>query len=152
MEEGVGQEAPGVAAVSPVRAAGGALWRWLPDGGIEVLLVHRPRYDDWSLPKGKCEGGEADEDCAMREVFEETGLACRPGPELPSQRYRDQRGREKVVRYWAMEAPAGDGRLEHEVDAVAWLPLDAAKRRLSYVRDAEVLEALPAVVASGSSR
>lgn len=129
-----------------MRAAGGALWRRSPAGVIEVLLVHRPRYDDWSLPKGKCDDGEADEVCARREVAEETGLCGPLGPELPSQRYRDQKGRDKVVRYWAMEAPAGDGRLEHEVDEVAWLTLDGARQRLSYARDIEVLDALPAAL------
>jgi len=117
-----------------------------------VLLVHRPRYDDWSLPKGKCEEGEADEACAVREVAEETGLSCGLGPELPSQRYRDHKGRDKLVRYWAMEAGGSDGALEHEVDEVAWLPLDAARRRLSYARDTEVIDALPAALAAGGGR
>jgi 8-oxo-dGTP diphosphatase len=112
-----------------------------------VLLVHRPRYDDWSLPKGKCDDGETDEACARREVAEETGLACGLGPELPSQRYRDHKGRDKVVRYWAMEAGDGEGALEHEVDEVAWLSLEAARQRLSYARDTEVLDALPAALA-----
>jgi 8-oxo-dGTP pyrophosphatase MutT (NUDIX family) len=156
VEEGVEEEGPGVALLSflrrtspepTVRAAGGALWRHRAGGDLEVLLVHRPRYDDWSLPKGKCEKGETDEDCARREVAEETGLRCGLGPELPSQRYRDQKGRDKLVRYWAMKAPAEEGVLEHEVDEVAWLPLNEARRRLSYERDAEVLDALPAALA-----
>ena len=133
-----------------VRAAGGAIWRRSADGGLEVLLVHRPRYDDWSLPKGKCDRGEDDVACALREVAEETGLECEVGPELPSQHYVDQKGRDKVVRYWAMVAVAGHGRLEHEIDEVAWLALDAALERLSYVRDTVVLDALPpALVALG---
>ncbi len=132
-----------------VRAAGGAVWRQDPDGAIEVLLVHRPRYDDWSLPKGKCDEGEADEACARREVAEETGFSCSLGPELPSQRYVDRQGRDKIVRYWAMTIVAGEGRLDHEVDEVAWLPLPAAGRRLSYERDAEVLHALPGAVWAG---
>lgn len=162
VEDGVEEEAQGMAVLSllrwvrgpgpTVRAAGGALWRHRPDGDLEVLLVHRPRYDDWSLPKGKCEQDESDEDCALREVAEETGLSCEIGPELPSQRYRDQKGRDKVVRYWAMEAPAGEGALEHEVDMVAWLPLDAARRRLSYERDIAVLDALPAALARTKDR
>jgi 8-oxo-dGTP diphosphatase len=118
-----------------------------------VLLVHRPRYDDWSLPKGKCERGEDDVSCALREVAEETGLSCGIGPELPIQRYTDHKGRNKVVRYWAMQAPAGDGVLEHEVDEVAWLGLDDALRRLSYERDGQVLDALPAaLVGTGAVR
>jgi len=132
-----------------VRAAGGAVWRRTADDRLEVLLVHRPRYDDWSLPKGKCEQGEGDEDCARREVAEETGLACVLGPELPNQRYLDHRGRDKVVRYWAMSVAAGDGRLDHEVDEVAWLALPAARDRLTYARDTEVLDALSAALVAG---
>ncbi len=136
-----------------MRAAGGVLWRRRPDGDLEVLLVHRPRYDDWSIPKGKCDRGEADLACALREVAEETGLIGGVGPELPSQRYRDNKGRDKVVRYWAMEAISGDGQLEHEVDEVAWLPLSAALVRLSYARDADVMDALPAaLVGPGGGR
>ena len=134
-----------------VRAAGGAVWRRSQEGGLEVLLVHRPRYDDWSLPKGKSDRGETDEACALREVAEETGLRCTLGPELPGQRYRDHKGRDKVVRYWAMEVAAGDGRLEHEVDEVAWLALDEARRRLTYARDVEVLDALPGSLVTGGA-
>lgn len=129
--------------MSVVRAAGGAVWRRGAGGELEVLLVHRPRYDDWSLPKGKCDHGEADEACARREVAEETGFSCSLGPELPSQRYVDHRGRDKVVRYWGMSIEGGEGRLDHEVDEVAWLPLPEAARRLTYERDVEVLDALP---------
>ena len=128
-----------------VRAAGGVPWR-RRGADLEVRRVHRPRYDDWSLPKGKCEGDEEDTACALREVAEETGLSCTLGPELPGQRYRDHKGRDKVVRYWAMEAPDGEGVLEHEVDEVAWLALPAARARLSYPRDAAVLDALPSVL------
>ena len=138
--------------MSVVRAAGGAVWRHDADGGIEVLLVHRPRYDDWSLPKGKCDDGEADEDCARREVAEETGFSCSLGPRLPSQRYVDHRGRDKVVRYWAMSIVAGEGRLDHEVDEVAWLPLPAAARRLTYQRDVGVLDALPGALSAGRAQ
>ena len=128
-----------------IRAAGGVVWRRDPNGeaGVEVAIVHRPRYDDWSLPKGKCDRGEDDVACALREVAEETGLVCDVGPELPSQRYVDQKGRDKVVRYWAMRAVGGHGRLEHEIDEVAWLAQDPALERLTYDRDAEVLDALP---------
>jgi 8-oxo-dGTP pyrophosphatase MutT (NUDIX family) len=111
-------------------------------GGKEVLLVHRPAYDDWSLPKGKAHDGESDEDCARREVEEETGLRCELGRELPSTRYRDGRGRPKVVRYWAMDAGEGEACAQAEVDEVAWLPLDEAKRRLTWERDRAVLDAV----------
>lgn len=125
-----------------VRAAGGAVWRRRPDGAVEVLVVHRPRYDDWTLPKGKLDRGESDEDAARREVEEETGLRCTLGPDLGEVRYRDQHGDEKVVRYWAMEA--GDGRFEpnREVDEVRWLPPLEAGLLLSYDHDRPVLQRL----------
>ena len=133
---------------APVRAAGGAVWRRSAAGDLEVLLVHRPRYDDWTLPKGKCEEGEEDLACALREVEEETGLSCAVGDELPSTHYVDNQGRPKSVRYWAMQPlsdPTQPGELLHEVDEVAWLPIDLAKRRLSYGFDNPVLEALNAI-------
>jgi 8-oxo-dGTP diphosphatase len=140
-----------------VRAAGGVVWRRGPGGrGPEVLLVHRPKYDDWSLPKGKAEAGESDEDAAVREVEEETGLRCPLGRELPSTSYVGPDGRPKVVRYWAMEAGFGDGadgangaigavaagRAQKEVDELRWLPVGDAEELLSYERDREVLAAL----------
>jgi 8-oxo-dGTP diphosphatase len=124
-----------------VRAAGGAVVRQ-GSGGPEVLLVHRPAYDDWSLPKGKAHRGESDEDCARREVEEETGLRCSLNRELPSTSYRDGKGRPKVVRYWAMTPVAGEARPQAEVDDVQWLPLDEARSALSWERDRAVLDAL----------
>lgn len=124
----------------PVRAAGGVVWRG--DGaGVEILLVHRPRYDDWSMPKGKRDAGETDEVCALREVEEETGLRCEPGQELPSVRYVDHRGRDKVVRWWAMRVVDGAFEPNDEVDEVRWLPAAQARAQLSYDRDREVLDA-----------
>lgn len=108
--------------------------------------MHRPRYDDWSLPKGKLDGDESDEDCARREVAEETGLRCELGPELPSTRYRDRKGRDKRVRYWAMEAGAGSFVPHDEVDEIRWVPLADAAQRLSYGHDAGVVAALPAAI------
>jgi 8-oxo-dGTP pyrophosphatase MutT (NUDIX family) len=124
-----------------VRAAGGIVWR-LVDGAVEVLLVHRPRYDDWSFPKGKLEPGETFEAAAAREVQEETGIQGALGHELPEVRYTDGKGRPKLVRYWEM-AVADDGGFEpgHEVDALSWLGVDAAEQRLSYGHDVEVLDA-----------
>jgi 8-oxo-dGTP pyrophosphatase MutT (NUDIX family) len=121
-----------------VRAAGGVVVR----EGPEVLLVHRPKYDDWTFPKGKAEDGESDEDCAMREVEEETGLRCRLGAELPSTRYRDSRGRQKVVRWWQMEVESGSFVPNREVDEIRWLPPGEAASVLSYERDLEPLASI----------
>jgi 8-oxo-dGTP diphosphatase len=125
----------------PVRAAGGVVLRD-GAGGPEVLLVHRPAYDDWSLPKGKAHRGERDEDCALREVEEETGLRCELGRELPTTTYRDARGRPKVVRYWAMSPVNGQARPRAEVDDIAWLPTDEARQLLTWERDRAVLDAV----------
>jgi 8-oxo-dGTP pyrophosphatase MutT (NUDIX family) len=121
---------------------------WRPkDGGLEIVLVHRPNYGDWSLPKGKAEPGETDEQTALREVEEETGLVGRLGPELPGTSYRDRFGRPKVVRYWAMPVVSGQLTAQHEVDEACWLPLDVARGMLSYDRDQPVVDALPDAVA-----
>ena len=110
----------------------------------EVLLVHRPKYDDWTIPKGKNAPGEADERAALREVEEETGLRCTLLYELPQSRYRDARGRRKVVRYWAMQPVAGEFAPHDEVDEARWLPLAEAVSALSYERDRAVLRAFAA--------
>ncbi len=127
-----------------VRAAGGVLCR-RATAGDEVLLIHRSRYGDWTLPKGKCEPDERDEDCALREVEEETGLVCALETELPSTRYTDGRGRPKCVRYWAMRVVGGELRpAPPEVDEVRWLPLDEARALLTYEHDRAVLDGHPA--------
>jgi 8-oxo-dGTP pyrophosphatase MutT (NUDIX family) len=123
-----------------VRAAGGVVVRGA-GAALEVLLVHRPAYDDWTFPKGKAEGDETDEDCALREVEEETGLRCRLLRELPSTDYTDAKGRPKRVRYWAMEVAGGELRFEHEVDGGRWVAPEEAEALLSYERDVEVLRA-----------
>jgi len=124
-----------------VRAAGGIVSRARADGLVEVLVVHRPGHDDWSLPKGKLERGETDEQCALREVWEETGLRCVLGAELPGVSYLDREGRPKLVRYWAMTVAEGEARAHNEVDAVRWLPVADAVQLLSYPRDRELLAA-----------
>jgi 8-oxo-dGTP diphosphatase len=143
VEGGGPQEAPAVARLSneQVLAAGGVVWR-RRDGDAEVLLVHRPKYDDWTFPKGKLDRGESFEDAAAREVEEETGLRCQLGAELPSTEYEDNRGRPKLVRYWAMEACNGEFHPTEEVDEVRWLPPTEARRALSYDHDRDVLDAL----------
>jgi 8-oxo-dGTP diphosphatase len=122
-----------------VRAAGGIVRREV-DGELEVLLVHRPRYDDWSFPKGKARRGESDEDCALREVEEETGLRCRLGPEVGRTSYRDDRGRPKVVRYFALGADGQEPRPQNEVDAVRWARLDDARSLLTWDHDRQLLD------------
>lgn len=122
-----------------VRAAGGVVVRDVESGPL-VLLVHRPAYDDWSFPKGKVEQGESDEECAVREVEEETGLRCILGRELTSTEYADGKGRLKSVRYWLMEVESGELRFEHEIDAARWLTAAKAAEMLTYDRDLAVLE------------
>ena len=127
-----------------VLAAGGVVWRRDGQDQVEVLVVHRPRYDDWSFPKGKCDPGETFEETAARELREETGYEVAFGAELPDARYRDHKGRPKLVRYWAMTVVGGAFEPNDEVDEVRWLPVDAAAGLLSYGHDAALLERLPA--------
>ncbi len=127
-----------VAKAYEVKAAGGIVWR-TRKGRVEVLLVHRPRYDDWSFPKGKLDAGESFRAGAVREVREETGLEVELGEELASATYRDALGRSKIVRYWAMSVLAGAFEQNREVDEVRWVrPRDAAGL-LTYAHDIDVL-------------
>ena len=127
-----------------VLAAGGVVWRRKKRSAVEVLLVHRPKYDDWTLPKGKLDDGESAEEAAVREVEEETGFRVSLGQELPSTDYHDRFGRPKNVRYWVMDITGGDFEPNREVDEVRWLSVDDAKGALSYPRDRNVLEAFAA--------
>jgi phosphohistidine phosphatase SixA/8-oxo-dGTP pyrophosphatase MutT (NUDIX family) len=128
-----------------VRAAGGVVLR-ATSAGPEVLVVHRPRYDDWSLPKGKLGSGERYREGALREVWEETGLRCRPGPQVGSARYRDAKGRDKRVRYWVMRIEDGVAfKPSHEVDEIRWMRLERACSILSYEHDRRVVEAAGAL-------
>lgn len=124
-----------------IRAAGGLVVRER-ESAVEVLVVHRPRYDDWTFPKGKAEPGESDEQCAVREVQEETGLECELVRELGSTSYDDARGRAKRVRYWLMRPIAGSLTFEHEVDDAVWSSLGEARTLLTYARDHPLLDAL----------
>jgi 8-oxo-dGTP diphosphatase len=118
-----------------VRAAGGVVLR---DG--RVALVHRPKYDDWSLPKGKLEEGESWEDAAVREVREETGLHCALREELSPVEYTDPKGRPKTVRYWRMDALRQDEfQPNSEIDELCWLAPDEAVERLTYDHDHELV-------------
>jgi 8-oxo-dGTP diphosphatase len=118
-----------------VRAAGGIVVR---DG--RVLLVHRPKYDDWSFPKGKLDEGESWEEAAVRELEEETGLACRVGEELGRTHYLVLGG-PKEVRYYRMECE-GEPRAQNEVDEIRWVPLAEAGELLTHARDRELLSSL----------
>jgi 8-oxo-dGTP diphosphatase len=110
-------------------------------GRAEILAVHRPRYDDWTLPKGKCDPGESDEACALREVEEETRLVCELGDEVAVVEYEDRAGRPKRVRYFAMTSREGaEAAPDNEVDAVRWLTPQEALGTLTYRRDVEIAE------------
>lgn len=125
-----------------VLAAGGVLWRHDP-ADPEVALVHRPRYDDWSLPKGKAEPGEHLLVTAVREMSEETGHRPRIGSRLTTVRYRVTSGgrpANKVVTYWSMREDGGAFRPSREVDELEWLPLRAARRRVTSAADRVVLD------------
>ena len=117
-----------------IEAAGGVVVR---DG--RVALVHRPRYDDWTLPKGKLDPGESFEQAAVREVEEETGIRAQLLRELPPTTYR-VRDRPKIVRYWLMEVDdAGPFVPNDETDELRWVPLDEARELLTYHRDRDLL-------------
>jgi 8-oxo-dGTP diphosphatase len=119
-----------------IEAAGGVV---LDDRG-RVAIVHRPRYDDWSLPKGKLDPGETFEEAALREVWEETGMRCALGDELDPVRYRDNKGRPKIVRYWLMHVEDDPGFVPNdEVDELRWVTPGEAAEQLTYPHDAELV-------------
>jgi 8-oxo-dGTP pyrophosphatase MutT (NUDIX family) len=126
-----------------VRAAGGVVVR-RARAGRQVLLVHRPEYDDWTFPKGKARPAESDEACAVREVEEETTLRCELSHELPSTRYVDAKGRPKIVRWWLMRPLDDPDRAApaNEVGEVRWLAPEEARELLTYRRDLALLDAL----------
>ncbi len=121
-----------------VEAAGGVLLR-PGEEGYEVCVVHRPRYGDWTLPKGKLEPDETFEEAALREVEEETGLRCELGAELGGTHYVDGKGRPKIVRYWLMEVVGGEFEPNDEVDDLRWMTAHDAVDALTYERDRELV-------------
>lgn len=129
-----------------VRAAGGLVVRGEEGGArrLEVAVVHRPRYRDWSLPKGKLDRGESWEQAALREVVEETGLSCELVRELAPARYRDRKGREKLVRWWLMRAVEGEFTPGDEVDELRWMAPEQAGELLDYEHDRELVRSLVA--------
>jgi 8-oxo-dGTP diphosphatase len=132
-----------------VRAAGGVVWRADDEGAPRFAVIHRPRYDDWSLPKGKLDPGESWEDAALREVEEGIGAVCELEQELPPIAYRDDKNRDKVVRYWLMEpVEVPDFEPNDEVDRLEWCSASVARELLTYERDVEVLESALEVLGS----
>ena len=126
-----------------VQAAGGLVVR-RQGGVLEIVVVHRPLHQDWSFPKGKLEAGETLELAALREVREETGMACRLLQFLGHTDYVDRKGRPKAVAYWVMAAEEGSFTPNLEVDQLRWLTLEEATRLLSYPRDQELVAVLMA--------
>jgi 8-oxo-(d)GTP phosphatase len=122
-------------------AAGAVVWQLSPAGEVEIALIHRPHYDDWSLPKGKPKSGEVLPVTAVREVAEETGHTVTLGPRLGSTRYRVPAG-EKVAHYWVAQPTGGSFRPSDEVDELRWLPLHGALELLSHEHDRTLLDRL----------
>jgi 8-oxo-(d)GTP phosphatase len=127
--------------IGTVRAAGGVVWRRGDEGALEILLVHRPKYGDWSLPKGKLADGEDEPSTALREVEEETGLRCAIGALVGSISYRDRAGRAKSVDYFEMRPLSGSFEPSDEVDMIRWLRVGQALEALTYPHDRELISA-----------
>lgn len=125
--------------VNVIKAAGGVVCRSNGSGKTQVVVVHRPAYDDWTLPKGKIDPEETPEECALREVKEETGYKCELVRPLGCTAYVDRRGRNKVACYWVMHVISGRFRPGGEVDRMHWLSLSDAVKRLTYIRDKTLL-------------
>ena len=135
-----------------VRAAGGVVWRKAATNRVELLLVHRPGegYDDWTFPKGKRDSIDStEEDCALREVWEETGFHCRIGHELARVNYTDRKGRPKRVRYWTMTISGGEESYSNEVDDMAWMSPDKARKKITYERDLLIIDCFESYLRSG---
>ena len=122
-----------------IRAAGGIVVRGDGDDA-EVLVVHRPKYQDWSLPKGKLDPGESLEEAALREVEEETGTRCELGRHVGSNDYRDRHGRSKRVDWWLMKPLGGEFQPNDEVDEIRWVRLGEVRDLLTHGDDYQLIE------------
>lgn len=135
-----------------VLAAGGVVYReGFGNTGPQFLLVHRNRYHDWSLPKGKLNRGESFEEAAAREVLEETGIKGNIGHYLGGVMYPTQRGRPKIVRYWMLESDKGSFTPNLEVDQAEWVGINGARALLSYNRDARLIERAHSLISNPTS-
>jgi 8-oxo-dGTP diphosphatase len=134
-----------------MRAAGGVLVRYDSSGHIELALIHRPHREDWSFPKGKLDPGESFEDCALREVLEETGFVCRLERFVGVTEYTHRKGRPKIVAYWLMSIVAGSFIVNAEADEIRWCSVGQAKELASYDRDRELLEMIAALDQEGTA-
>ncbi len=131
-----------VADAGAVRAAGGVVCRPGPARLVEVAIIHRPAYNDWSFPKGKLDPGESLEAAAVREVAEETGFTCELLDAIGCTEYVDRRGRQKIVCYWRMRPTSGRFSPGDEVDELRWLTIEEALPLLTYERDRAILRQL----------
>lgn len=122
-----------------IRASGGIVVRRTDGGGLELALVHRPAYDDWTFPKGKRVGDETDQETALREVEEETGLVCRIERAVGRVQYRDRKDRPKTVTYWLMTPLGGTFHPMSEVDEMRWVSVEEAEELLTYRHDGKLL-------------
>ena len=134
--------------VAVILGGGGLITRH-NDGELEVLIVHRPKHLDWSLPAGKLDRGETLAECALREVYEETGYICELGRELGMVDYIDRRGRTRQVHYWEMDAISGSFTPNLEVDAIDWVPLVESLNYFTHERDLKMVRAFLALVGTG---
>ena len=125
---------------------GGGLVTRHDSGELEVLTVHRPKHLDWSLPAGKLDPGETLAECALREVYEETGYVCELGRDVGMVDYTDRRGRTRQVHYWEMDAISGSFTPNQEVDSIAWVPLVESVNYFTNERDLKMASAFLALV------
>lgn len=133
---------PEDAPVDLIRAAGGVPVRYTSDGNVELACVYREARGDWTFPKGKLAEGESFEECALREVLEETGLVCELGPFIGTTNYVHRKGKPKIVAYFLMWVEGGEFVANDEVDELRWVPVSAVREVLTWERDQELLDLL----------